>query len=92
MSRPGASVQLGTIEDLDRLPLPDWTPFAPDRFRIGYDFWRFPTAFIQASRGCAMKCNYCPYIVLENSTRFRNPEAVGGGNARGHPPLGFPLV
>ena len=76
LARPGATVQLGTLEDLDRLPLPDWTPFGPRRFRIGYDFWRFPTALIQASRGCAMKCNYCPYIVLENSTRLRNPEAV----------------
>ena len=91
LARPGASVQLGTIEDLDRLPFPDWTPFEPERFRIGYDFWRFPTALIQASRGCAMKCNYCPYIVLDNSTRPQRGLG-GGGNARGHPPLGFPLV
>jgi len=76
LARPGASVQLGTIEDLDRLPPPDWSPFAPQRFRMGYDFWRFPTALIQASRGCTMKCNYCPYLVLDNSTRFRHPDAV----------------
>jgi radical SAM superfamily enzyme YgiQ (UPF0313 family) len=31
---------------------------------------------IQASRGCRFKCNYCPYLVLENATRFRDPEAV----------------
>ena len=76
LARPGAAVQLGTLDDLDRLPLPDWTPFGPRRFRIGYDFWRFPTALIQASRGCAMKCDYCPYIVIDNSTRVRSPEAV----------------
>ena len=76
LARPGAAVQLGTIEDLDRLPLPDWSPFAPKNFRIGYDFWRFPTALIQASRGCTFHCNYCPYIVLENATRMRSPEAV----------------
>jgi radical SAM superfamily enzyme YgiQ (UPF0313 family) len=76
LSQPGAVVQLGTIEDLDRLPPPDWSPFGPRRFRIGYDFWRFPTALVQASRGCTLKCNYCPYIILENSTRFRNPQAV----------------
>ncbi len=76
LARPGTAVQLGTLEDLDRLPLPDWTPFGPGQFRIGYDFSRFPTALIQASRGCAMKCDYCPYIVLDNSTRIRSPEAV----------------
>jgi radical SAM superfamily enzyme YgiQ (UPF0313 family) len=76
LERPGAVVQLGTIEDLDRLPFPDWSPFGTRKFRIGYDFWRFPTALVQQSRGCTFKCNYCPYIILENSTRFRDPEAV----------------
>jgi len=76
LARPGATIQLGTLEDLDLLPMPDWSPFKPRKFRIGYDFWRFPTALIQASRGCTFKCNYCPYIILENATRFRDPEAV----------------
>ena len=53
LAHPAATVQLGTLEDLDRLPMPDWSPFGPDRFRIAYDFPRFPTALIQASRGCA---------------------------------------
>ena len=76
LDHPRAKVQLGVIEDLDRLPLPDWSPLGPARFRIGYDFWRFPTGLIQASRGCRFKCNYCPYLVLDNATRFRDPEAV----------------
>ncbi|MGA2032441.1 MAG: radical SAM protein [Thermoguttaceae bacterium] len=76
LAQKGATVQLGVLEDLDRLPMPDWSPFEPHRFRIGYDFWQFPTALIQSSRGCTFKCNYCPYIILENSTRFRSPEAV----------------
>lgn len=76
LAHPEATVQLGTIEDLDQLPLPDWSPFRPRQFRIGYDFWKFPTALVQLSRGCTFKCNYCPYTILENSTRFRSPEAV----------------
>lgn len=74
--RPAATVNLGIIDDLDRLPLPDWSPFNPQAFSIGYDFWLFPTALIQASRGCTFKCCYCPYILLDKSTRFRDPEAV----------------
>jgi len=76
LSRPQAAVQLGVIEDLDRLPPPDWSPFRPRQFRISYDFWRFPTGLVQASRGCSFRCNYCPYIILENSVRHRDPEAV----------------
>jgi len=76
LDRRGAAVQLGVIEDIDSLPMPDWSLFEPHRFRIGYDFWRFPTALIQQSRGCSMKCNYCPYLVLDGSVRLRDPEAV----------------
>ena len=76
LEKENATVQLGAMEDLDAIPFPDWTPFRPKSFRIGYDFTRFPTALIQQSRGCTMKCNYCPYILLENQTRFRDPEAV----------------
>ncbi|MEI8375253.1 MAG: radical SAM protein [Planctomycetota bacterium] len=76
LEHPGGKVPLGVIEDLDRLPLPDWSLLSPERFRIGYDFWRFPTGLIQASRGCRFKCNYCPYLVLDSTTRFRDPDAV----------------
>jgi radical SAM superfamily enzyme YgiQ (UPF0313 family) len=69
-------VQLGVIEDLDRLPPPDWSPFRPHKFRVGFDFTHFPTALVQSSRGCRFKCNYCPYLVLDNNTRFRDPQAV----------------
>ena len=76
LAQPEARVPLGVIDDLDRLPLPDWSLLGPARFRIGYDFWRFPTGLIQASRGCRFQCNYCPYLVLDKTTRFREPEAV----------------
>ncbi len=69
-------IDLGRVADLDELPLPDWSLFSPRGFRISYDFWRFPTALVQASRGCTLSCNYCPYIVIENSVRARRPERV----------------
>ncbi|HUY36661.1 MAG TPA: radical SAM protein [Pirellulales bacterium] len=71
-----APVEVGSVRDLDLLPFPDWSAFEPRRFRIGYDFWKFPTALIQQSRGCTFTCNYCPYIIVENATRFRRPERV----------------
>ncbi|MBN1908428.1 MAG: radical SAM protein [Pirellulales bacterium] len=89
LARPGATVQLGSIEDLDSLPFPDWSLFDPKRFRIGYDFWRFPTTYIQQSRGCTFKCNYCPYIMLENQTRFRDPQAVADEMRYGIEQWGF---
>jgi anaerobic magnesium-protoporphyrin IX monomethyl ester cyclase len=76
LENSAASVQLGIIDDLDRLPLPDWSPFNPQKFRICYDFWLYPTALIQSSRGCTFKCGYCPYTLLDSSIRFRDPEAV----------------
>lgn len=72
---PGV-VDVGSVADLDALPFPDWSVFDYRRFRVGYDFSRFPTAFVQQSRGCSFRCNYCPYILVENRTRFRSPESV----------------
>ena len=69
-------IDIGSVADLNSLPNPDWSQFQYKRFRINYDFWRFPTAYIQQSRGCTFKCNYCPYIMIESKTRFRDPEAV----------------
>ena len=76
MQTSDPTINVGTVADLDSLPLPDWSLFNYKKFRINYDFWRFPTAFIQQSRGCTFKCNYCPYIMVESKTRFRDPLAV----------------
>jgi radical SAM superfamily enzyme YgiQ (UPF0313 family) len=84
-----ATVNVGPVRDLDALPFPDWSLFEPHRFRVAYDFWKFPTAFIQQSRGCTFTCNYCPYIVVENKTRFRSPEAVVEEMRRGIEQHGF---
>ncbi len=71
-----AEVEIGSVRELDELPFPDWSLFQYRKFKIKYDFWKFPTAFIQQSRGCTFSCNYCPYIMIENKTRFRDPESV----------------
>ena len=76
IAQRGGRVDVGAVDDLDALPLPDWSPFEPRRFRIGYDFTRFPTALIQASRGCSFRCNYCPYVMFGHEVRTRSPEAV----------------
>lgn len=82
-------VDLGSFDELDQLPFPDWDLFTPRRFRIGYDFTRFPTGLVQASRGCTFKCNYCPYIIVRNKVRFRPVEAVLDEIQRGVRLYGF---
>ncbi|MBI3866366.1 MAG: B12-binding domain-containing radical SAM protein [Planctomycetia bacterium] len=69
-------LSIGTVADLDTLPFPDWSVFPYWQFRVGYDFWKFPTAYVQSSRGCTLSCTYCPYIILENKVRTRAPERV----------------
>lgn len=82
-------VEVGSVRDLDSLPWPDWSLFEPKRFRIAYDFTKYPTGLVQLSRGCTFTCNYCPYIVVENSTRFRDPEQVVAEMRHGMAAYGF---
>jgi tRNA A37 methylthiotransferase MiaB len=89
LSAGSRSVDVGKVADLDALPFPDWSPFSPHKFRIGYDFSKFPTALVQQSRGCTLKCNYCPYIILENATRLRAPENVAAEIRAGMEAHGF---
>jgi radical SAM superfamily enzyme YgiQ (UPF0313 family) len=83
------TIDLGKVRDLDLLPFPDWSLFSPRRFRISFDFSMFPTALIQQSRGCTLKCNYCPYIILENANRLRMPESVAAEMRAGMKAHGF---
>jgi radical SAM superfamily enzyme YgiQ (UPF0313 family) len=76
LDAPEQKVSIGTVADLDSLPFPDWSLFPYWQFRVGYDFWKFPTAYIQSSRGCTLSCSYCPYIILENKVRTRSPGLV----------------
>lgn len=82
-------VNVGSVRELDQLPWPDWSLFNHRRFAIRYDFTRFPTGLIQQSRGCTFTCNYCPYIIMENKTRFRDPEQVVAEMRHGIRQYGF---
>lgn len=82
-------LDLGTIADLDSLPFPDWSIFPYWRFKVGYDFWKFPTAYVQSSRGCTLSCSYCPYIILENKVRIRSPAIVAEEIRRDMEEYGF---
>ncbi len=89
LAAPTGRLELGQVADLDALPFPEWSLFKPHRFRIGYDFSKFPTGLVQASRGCTLKCNYCPYIIQQNAVRFRSPESVLDEMRRGIQWYGF---
>ncbi len=89
LAATGPTVDVGKVADLDDLPAPDWSLFSPRTFRVSYDFSRFPTALVQQSRGCTLSCDYCPYIVLEKTTRFRRPELVAAEMADGIRRHGF---
>jgi anaerobic magnesium-protoporphyrin IX monomethyl ester cyclase len=69
-------VDLGIVPDLDSLPRPDWQPFGHRQFRVGFDFTHFPSALVQHSRGCALACDYCPYLVTHRGRRQRDSDAV----------------
>jgi radical SAM superfamily enzyme YgiQ (UPF0313 family) len=76
LDHPGRSVDLGRVEDLDRLPPPDWSSLDAGRFRVASEFWKFPTALVEQSRGCVFRCSYCPYTIRQSSVRFRSPQSV----------------
>lgn len=82
-------VRVGQVDDLDRFPFPDWTPFGPHRFRVGFDFSRFPTAYIEQSRGCTLACDYCPYIAFSRGVRYRDPDRVAAEMAQASEQHGF---
>ena len=89
LADPTATVQLGIIEDLDRLPWPDWAGFSPWQFKSSREFSEFPTALVQHSRGCPLDCDYCPQTVHDNTVRFRDPEAVVDEISHGISTWGF---
>ncbi|NQT38231.1 MAG: radical SAM protein [Planctomycetes bacterium] len=89
LRHPASIVPLGWAEDLDTFPLPDWSTMPHGRFRIPTDFWKFPTAPIESSRGCRLRCDDCPRTADPVGVRRRNPEAVAEEIRRGVRTWGF---
>lgn len=57
-------VQSRRPEDLNELPMVDWTPFIKNGYYAKRPFTKELGVSIQKSRGCSMTCNYCPYAAF----------------------------
>jgi len=62
-------VESSPVDDLDRLPFPDWDIFPYKDFSYIPALRDKPFFPILSSRGCAFKCEYCPYPVFY---KYRN--------------------
>ena len=70
----------GLIEDLDRIPFPDWEQMDPRTYQKaphGAFIKRFPVAPVITTRGCPFDCSFCASPALwERTIRFRSPESI----------------
>ena len=76
---PEGLVNSSKIEDLDKLPFPDWTPFDINSYSYSHYLNKknvFTTML--TSRGCPYSCSYyCPYPGFQgNKMRYRSVENV----------------
>lgn len=61
---PSGIVTSRAFENLDELPFPNWDIFPVKTYSYFPALKEKPFLPILSSRGCAFKCNYCPYRVL----------------------------
>jgi radical SAM superfamily enzyme YgiQ (UPF0313 family) len=73
--RPDGIIQSEFLEPLDKLPFPKWSIFPHKSFSYLPALREKPFFPILSSRGCAYRCNYCPYLV-NYKWRQRSSEAV----------------
>lgn len=58
------------LEDLDKLPFPDWRATHNDRYNYFPLLKKRPFVTLLSSRGCTFCCDYCPYWIAQGD-RFR---------------------
>ena len=65
------------IEDLDALPMPDYSAVDLDRYRkfLNYGYNRRPMGILFTSRGCPFRCTYC-HEVFGKGFRARTPRSI----------------
>jgi len=73
---PDGIVESNDIENLDELPFPNWDFFPVNKTSYYPSLSVSPVLPVLSSRGCAHKCNYCPYLILYKNWRVRSEENV----------------
>src|SRR5262249_24177093 len=65
------------MQDLDRLPIPDYSAVAIDRYCrfLNYGYNRRPMGILFTSRGCPFHCTYC-HEVFGKGLRARSAKVV----------------
>ena len=66
----------GAIQDLDSLPVPDWSLFPVHAYRYFPILRQRPFLPVLSSRGCPYGCIYCPYT-SNQGPRFRHRSVQG---------------
>lgn len=77
---PEKPIKSEIVENLDELPMPDWSQMSPSSYPIlnsGEISKSYPTAIIATTRGCPFACKFCVSPDFYNrKIRFRSPENV----------------
>jgi radical SAM superfamily enzyme YgiQ (UPF0313 family) len=75
LALPPGRAEVGSVDDLDALPFPDWRAFPVDGYRYALLSVNGPTLPAAAARGCPYACGYCPWRVTA-AYRERSPARV----------------
>ncbi len=72
----GGLYETKSLENLDRVPIPDLSLTDISRFSGTYPPGRLPGMFVMGSRGCPFNCTFCSRAVFGKTSRQRQPEAA----------------